>query len=348
MKTSVLKFICISILIILWTSGFALAAKKGTIVLKNGETYENAEYKIDKVYKTVKVKLPDGETEKNFSFSNIDAIYDSDGKNLAPRLLGRWYVPKTEFTPESSSEIIDSVSSSEDTSDNSRQPETMPKNNRQNSNWLSEESDHYKHLTRRLWNAAFRFGGQYSVPLGSWFQGINSGPGFDITSMFSITHQIAIRFDFTKSGLNVSENYISFYSMDPSFSIVDQKTTMGVHRFYVSGVYYNRFDRNRLDGGTIFYAWSGLGAAVHKMSYEGTLVDNTTNEQFHDKIEDTISKFSLYNGVGFIFLLSKKVGIDVTASLDYIFIGTIESHSGYSDVQTAGIIDFKLGFVYFI
>jgi hypothetical protein len=109
MTTLVSRIVCLSILILLLASGFTMAAKKGTIVLKNGDTYENIEYKIDKEYKTVKAKLSDGETEKNFSFSNIDAIYDSDGNNLAPKLLGRWYDPRVESTSESLPEITDSL-----------------------------------------------------------------------------------------------------------------------------------------------------------------------------------------------------------------------------------------------
>lgn len=279
-----------------------------TVVTKSGERFENVSCTVNSIYKTVTIIYE--ETKRNFSFTQIEAIFDEMGNNITPDLLEGHYTPTNET-------------------------------------WKSERDEYIKTARQRLWKYGFRVGSNYSFLIGDYYEGFTSGVGFEGDFLIAVTHNIAIRATVSKSGMGWNDDY-GMVSLDPDITILDQDYSVSGMRYLVGAQYYKRTDR-KTPGKTIFYLNMGLGAIDHRLKAKLRLRDNTTAQIRDEEFHYSQTKFLTSFGGGIIFLMSNSIGLDMAASLDVVYVGTTDDadYSYYgSDVQTALIFDIKLALVF--
>ncbi len=294
-------------IILLCSSVLASIVENCTVVTKSGERYEDVTATVNHQYKTVAIQLED--SKKNISFTQIETILDAQGNNITPELLDGHYSPKKE-------------------------------------EWRSERDEFVKASKKKLWNLGLRLGINYSFPVGTYYEGMNSGIGFEGDFLIAVNHYIAIRGIVSKSGMKWDDNY-GLISLDPGVTIIDQDWTMNAMRYVLAGQYYNRPKKNS-GGKTIWYAYSGLGVISHKLTGDLSVRDNSDNSIENISESDTQTKFVTTFGGGAIFLTSNNFGIDLSACMDVVYIGSDpnqDSYGLYGNVQTALILDIKLALI---
>lgn len=335
------------------------ATKNATVVLKNGKTYEEVSVKLNNAFKVIEIKSEDGKIKKKISVTQVSSILDEDGNDITKNILGRWYNPN-QVMPEKPAveeklegKEVESSPPDQTTTQEStpiisepKKQEDPPKKER----WLSDDNPRVINAKKKTWNVAFKAGSGYNIPGGVWFEGVKSGIGLGGNFLIALNHKYALSFEYSKTGLYVDDDFLRFYIIEPGYSITNQTSDFSTSRYYVSFLYYKQGKANSHGLKPIYYIYTGLGMVRHQFLYEGTLVDDFTGAQAPLSMEDTVDKFSMPAGVGVIFPLSKKLGIDLGASLDYLFIQSVENNTfATSDnVQTAIVFNINLGLVYFL
>ena len=278
----------------------------GSIVLKTGEAYDSVTFSVNNVYKTITIELDDRDRE--VSFKDISRITDQSGNDITRDILGSRYSPAVRET------------------------------------WVSENSEVYRHATAKLWNCAVRFSGNYSIPIGDYYEGIESNIGFEADLRIALSYQADVRFMVSRAGMKLDDDF-RIYSLDPDISIIDQKWGFHVMRYIIALEMYKPLDKYKKDL-NYFYLYSGLGAAVHTMSGDITLLNNNTMEIASASDSYTEKKFAMTVGLGLIAALAPNFGFDFSASYDFIVAGNASNESG-NGVVYAYILDLKIGAVYF-
>ncbi|MDD5425151.1 MAG: hypothetical protein PHN52_01500 [candidate division Zixibacteria bacterium] len=343
-KYSTMSIKCILIFLFILTFGSKAEAVEGTIVTKAGDRYDNVKYKIDNFYKVVTVYLE--KDQKNISFPDIKAIYDTEGKNIAGDLLKGYYKPEDS---EKQLEIIDTVKpvhpvviDSVNKVDSGFRSKQLFKDE-----WRSNNDQVFKEAAKKYWNVGFRLGCNFSVPLGTYYDGINSSIGFEGDFLVAVTNKIAIRVIISKAGLKWDDSF-RLYSLNPEYEIISQEFKLNVIRYMLAVQYYNRFGE-KIPAKTMWYAVTGLGAIAHKTTFECKYINTITSEIYLVEDDYQETKFAMNLGFGIIQMFSKNVGLDFGLNWDLVFIGKVENEDDswnyYSDVQTAGILDFKLSLI---
>jgi hypothetical protein len=268
-------------LMLVTLAGNVHALEQGTIILKSGEKYENVGYRIDKTYNIVRVDL-EGKT-RNFSFHQIDTILDSDGNDITSDILG-----------------------------------TVGARTRET--WHSENDEVVKQARARLWDASISLGGSFTFPLGDYYDGVSSGLGFGGDVAFTLTHNVALRFTVTRTGMDFDDTY-RLISFDPGITILDQDMSLTAWRIQAAGQYYKYLDRDK--DLSMYYVYTGLGVLSHKMSVEATFYDSYVDQTYSVEETATETKFATSFGAGLIMMLSPHWGIDGGAHFDVVFVGRV-------------------------
>lgn len=308
----------------------ANAAGPGKAVLKNGESFEFVKCKSLTLFRAVEFTLNEQKEKRKVSFSDIQTVFDQEGKDITPQLLGGWYklegienTPGTESVPDSQTTAV--------------APKTT---------WVSENSSTYREMHRRLWKIAPQFLGCYSFGIGDWFRGVNPGLGFEASFMVAINDYIALKGSFSRSGLNVDDDYFDIIPPYPGNWEMSQKSSLSVYRYLVSAVYYKCISSGQ-GKRNIIYAYSGLGAAQHLMHAQATALDLDTDDLYILDNKKSMTKFDAVLGGGFISPIYKKLNFNFDLSLDGIIVGTYRDNdwSGWGNTQYAYIFDLKAGLV---
>lgn len=247
--------------------------------------------------------------EVNISFIDIESIHDRHGRDITKKILGSRYAAPGET-------------------------------------WLTEGSQVIRRSREKIWNAALRLGTNYSIPSGDYYDGIVAGFGFGGTVHLPITHQIAIQVLVSKSGMKVDEDF-RIYLNDPNYSIVSQDYGISTVRYLAAVEYYQHIDRSKTER-SFWYIYSGLGAAVHKITTDAIIRYNPTGEQIHVDDSSNESKFIISLGFGFVKSVSRDIGIDFDVNMDIVHIGTVPSDTFGDDIVYAYIFDFKIGLMGFL
>jgi len=306
----------------------ANAAGPGKAVLKNGESFEFVKCKSLAQFRAVELTLNEQKENRKVSFSDIQTVFDQEGKDITPQLLGDWYkpegtesVPETESAPDSQTTVV--------------APDTK---------WVSENSSTYREMHRRLWKIAPQFLGCYSFGVGDWFRGVNPGLGFEASFMVAINDYIALKGSFSRTGLNVDDDFYYIIPPYPGNWEMSQQSSLSVYRYLVSGVYYHRLTPGQ-EKENFIYAYTGLGAAQHSMHAEAIAHDLDTDDYYLLDGKDTMTKFDVVLGGGVIIAISKSFSFNFDVSLDNIVVGQAETNnwSGWGNTQYAYIFDLKAG-----
>jgi hypothetical protein len=305
-----------AIVLVLCLTSVSLATlnKTGTITLKSGEVYENVPYKIDKVFKVVKITIA-GDV-RNVSFNDIALITDSKGKDITAKAIGKYYDG----------------------------PMVLPDNSAKG--WQSEHSEVYRLARVRLWKAAISFSGSYNFPAGDYYEGIGSGPGFEGSIRLSLNHEVALRFMVSKTGLGLKDDYY-FYSLNPDTTIISQDIGFSGIRYLAAVEYYRHFNKAAKDMG-MWYIYAGLGAFSNKMTLEMTLRRNSTSYTWNENSSYSEDKFILSFGFGMDKAFTPQIGIELGAGFDMEVVGSAENELGHEAPVYAYIFDLRAGLVFFL
>ena len=322
------------LLIVLSASDASALPKASSIELADGTVYHDVQYRVDKLYYIVVISAPDDDV--NISFTEIVAIIDEDGEDVTVEKLGGDYRPARKAvskTPESTpaAPVEQPVAG---TPEVAQPTEAWPTNT---SKPVGRTSP---------FNIGVQVNVGYSFPLGSWYDGINSGVGYGADVFIRLTHEMALRGTISKAGARREKQ--NYYDGLP---IIRNDVDISVMRYYLSLQYYN-WNNWRRNGKLMWYLYSGLGAVSHSSSGMMIVHDPYENTDYIIIPEgDTITKFSLVNGGGFTQLLGERTAIQFGCTWDLLFIGKVEdddSYSGlYGDVQTASILEIQVGIVQF-
>ena len=298
----------------------ALAATASLIELNDGTIYENVEFRVDKSYKVISFKI-DGK-KKNISFTDISRILDDNGENVTARYLGKYM--KTSQAMQS--ESYKTVQKKED--------------------WLGETDPIREKYNKPLWGVAFPISANFSIPVGRYYEGFKAGLGFSGEILISINRNLSLRGTVSKSGMQDDLNEIA-----PGFRIIDDNLKFNVWKYFISLQYSNgpNWSANKKMG---LYGFGGIGAVSHKLTGAAIIQDPVTDSMFIIiGSGDVDSKFAITTGIGFVGLLSPSFGIDFGTTIDVIIVGTRQSNAAYDpygNVQTARVIDFRVGLITFL
>ncbi len=303
MQNRKFKFIIILCSLILLPS-ILRASDPVNIVLKSGEKYENVSYKIDRVNGLITLEK-DG-WEKDIRIWNVQSITDINGVDITNKLLGVSRGPDSDI-------------------------------------WRSENSEVVRQARRLAWTATLRFGGNYSFPMGDYYDGINSGIGFGGDIRIAVSENIAIKAVVTKTGLTLS-NDIHLMTI-PEVTILSEDLSFSALKFLIGGEYYRHFDITKQDLSMIYLFW-GLGAISHTTLTKATLQHQITGEIAYVDDKYTQTKFAMDFEIGVVKQIFKKTGLDFSGSFDMVAVGKAqESYGAYGNVAYAYILEFKVGIV---
>ena len=279
----------------------AFAAKASRIELKGGEVYENVTFTVDEHYQVITIKM--GDWKRTVNFSDIAQIVDEDGQDVTAYHLGDYYKP-----PEKKRE----------------------------GEWLSKEDPRYKTLQKRPFDFGVRGGTNYSFPIGDYYNGVKSGIGYGFDVIFPVTKNVAIRGTISKSGM---KNDLK--SMFPGMTILKDDLSLNAWRYAVSGQYY-KWPGWKTGAKLLYYGFVGIGVITHKFSGSATIQDPISDETvILYGTGDSEDKFMITYGGGLITMISKRVGMELGATFDLVFVrGT-----AYYESTNAAVFDLKVGLV---
>lgn len=168
----------ISLLLLLITVPATAATGIYTIRLTSGETLENVAGEVDQQFKVM--KLEDG---RAISFADIAGIQNG-GVDVTRAILGRDARNTSPSVPEGSSTGPATGSAPEPGPAPSMEPGEQPAVESTDapaqSPWLSESSEAFREARRPLWRWGIKAGGNFSSPMGNYYDGFGSGAGYDV------------------------------------------------------------------------------------------------------------------------------------------------------------------------
>jgi hypothetical protein len=261
----------------------ALGKNFGTIILKSGERYENTEYTVDKYFKLIVIKHEGEESE--ISFSDIQTIYDPSGNDITNKIMGGEY-------------------------------------RRESETWLSKESAPIKKYRTKAWSVIVGVEGDFSVPLGDYFEGITSGIGYGANLRFALSESAALRFMVSRAGLKMGKELYEYEQMGIKFSTMR----------YLGGVDFYKHINWQSKDLSLWYGYAAMGIVKYTMSL--------------GSVKTTESDFALGGGIGIIQMVAPDIGFEGCISYELLFVNTGEE-STYYESGNAYIFDIRIGLTKF-
>jgi hypothetical protein len=290
-----------------------IARPVSRVELTDGTVYEHAEVEVDNIYKVLTIQS--GGDQRSVSFTEVQLILDVEGRDITPEVLGKHYGV-------------------------AQQPQT---DEQSPSNEFEDEFDRQRRPRRWPLNGGFVAYGNFSLPTGSWYDGIIPSFGFGFDGFVAVGKRFALRASVSKAGTGVDVD-----ELFDNVEVLSNDLSSSVWRYFLSFQYHN-WPAWQEGGRMVYYLFSGVGVVSHKMSGSALINDPQSGQLlilYGD--ESSTSKFSTTYGFGAIAMISPNLGINFAANLDVLFIGSVENPDSIygSDVQTAGIIDVRIGLTY--
>jgi len=285
----------------------ACADKASRIELADGTAYENVTFSVDKVYQIVTIEL--GDWKQKVDFGDVARIVDEGGEDITAKVLGEKYKPVEK---------------------------------KREGDWLSKENPTYKAHQKRPFDFGIRAGGNYSFPMGDYYEDINSGIGYGFDAVVTVTKNVAIRGSVSRAGLKDD-----LKAMFPGMIILEDDISLNIWRYAVCGQYYQWPDW-KTGGKMLYYGFAGLGAITHKMSGTAMLQEPPAGDMWEIRgTGDTENKFMLTYGGGLITMISDRVGVEFGITLDVVFVGRSDDLDVvyYGKADYANIFDLKVGLI---
>ncbi len=294
------------VLIVFCCAQAAFGARASRIELKNGQVYEDVDFSVDDVYKVLTIKR--GDWKLSFSLPDIARIIDENGQDVSADYLRDYYEP-----PEESQE----------------------------SDWLPEKEMQRKGYRMRPFDFGIRAGANFSFPTGDYYEGTKSGVGYGFDAIIPVTRNIAIRGTISRSGMQ--DDLKSYLAYD--VSVLDDNLSLNVWRYALSAQYYS-WPGWRTGGSAMYYLYGGVGAISHKFSGTMTVQNRSTGEiGVIYPTGDAQTEFMFTYGGGLVAMLARQVGLEIGATVDWVFAGGQDDQVYYGPGGNAFVLDLKAGLV---
>jgi hypothetical protein len=282
--------------------------------LKSGQVYEHVYFIIDSYNDVVEFRTDDG--IKAVGFNDIAKITDKKGKDITISVIG---------TPHDYSAVA-----SESEGEGS----------------ITKNLEYRRPPSGNIWVAAIRFSGAYTTPFGDYYKRIFPGIGYEGDIRVALTHEFALRFLVSKTGLRLKD--------EPSVRFNHSDATILSHHTYFTGMryiaaieVYRRFNKNSNDPSTWFF-YGGLGNFTNKVTVEMELQSDSTGQTWNIKDSSTDNKFILSFGAGFDKAFEPKLALEFGVGLDVEKAGSTVNESGIMGPSYAFVFDMRIGLVYYL
>lgn len=341
------------------------AATTGTVVLKDGTRFENVKYSTSSYHRALTVTDTASGEKTNYRYSDIEAIFDEDGTNIAPQLLGKFYVPsETKDTDvdttrdETASNIEEVISkndstlaATQDVGEDEKQTQVHSIDISRGETWKSKDSEIHVKARQKLWNVLIEAEINQGFASGDYYEGIEGGIGFGGDMIIPVHRDFAIRLEVSLSGIKIPDDFEFLYSIDPDIRIISQKASYDAWRFLCS-FQWNIIGQDGELQKTIPFIYSGLGALYERYSSKATFFDAGVNEYYTLDADNSKTRFMMTLGGGVMQRVSTRLAISGTATMDIIWVEALFRESD-GDVReglapNAMILDLKLGLVLFL
>jgi hypothetical protein len=301
---------------------------KTITIITNTNKYNNVIYQVDTTNKIIQIER-DG-WKSQIKFSDIDTILDKNGSDVTLLILGG------NSSAENNALMVaaDSLKIKNESHGNIKE------------SWISENSRTIEQARTKKWEAGIGGSVNFSVPASSYYKGIHEGIGYEGTLHIAINHEMAVRIEISRAGLKMGKE-VQLYSNDPNISIIKQKITFTAMRYNIGVEFYKNINRKVKDL-NFWYTYSAVGSITHRSKTELTLRDNQTDLITPVSSIYSESKFNLVVGIGMIKSIQKNWAIDLSASLDAVFLGkdpNRETTFFGNNMVYAHIFDFKAGLI---
>ncbi len=293
--------VLIALILLLITSvSLIQASETATFELKSGEQYKDVKFEVNDFYKTVLLEYQGSKI--NVSFSDIKIITDQSGRDVTSRVLQGYYRPQKE-------------------------------------EWVSRESNEYKAAMAKSWVGLFSIGGNLSIPAGDYYDGIKSGVGYEGDFRLALSHQVALQFIVSRSGMRISEK-MHLISYDPNIQILNEDLGFHATRYEAAVNFHQPFSRIQ-DSRSMWYGLSGIGIITHTTTTKATVRQINTGQIGNINDSQSNSKFAFMFGFGAIKMFSKRMGLDCGFTLDLVAVSS-GNNAHKSEVFYGYIFDLKL------
>ncbi|HUU46061.1 MAG TPA: hypothetical protein VM118_10050 [Acidobacteriota bacterium] len=279
------------------------------IVLRDSTVYHDAEVAFDDIYKTVEIKA--GDWKRTVSITDIAAIFDTTGQDVTGKYLGEYYRAPG-----------DTVSADADAAGF-----VLPD----------------VRIHRFPWNFGLHSSGNFSIPLGDFYEGIKAGVGYGFEMTVPVARNIAVRAFVSRSGMRDDLDVPA-----SEYIVHEDDFGMSVWR-YVLAAQYHEWPRWKTGGRVMYYLYSGLGAISHKTTGHMLIEERATgNLLMIEGSGESLTKLIVSEGFGIVAKVSRNLGVEAKLALDLVFVGAREDpdyFTPYGNVEQALIIDFQIGLV---
>jgi hypothetical protein len=302
-------------LLLLFLPMVASADERVTVVLKTGVRYERVTCQVLPQFSVLELRdgVKDDSSHSNMrpvsvervSFTNVEAIYDADGKNIAPRLLASRYRPSE---PEHVSEAPSA-------------PLEFPPS--------------------RPWHVMFAVDGGYDLPFGDYYQGVKLGPGFGGTVHVALTSELALRAEASKLGLDFdSSNHA--VSNDPDVVIVSEKDDLDALRTMI-GLEYHQPVIRRGEWSGLWFLHSSFGAIRHSIHSRIRARQVSTGQEADLVGDGTDTRFAMTTGAGGMLMVRKHLAVCGSADFNGVWTKTYASDGTTGHGIKGLILGFRAG-----
>ncbi len=277
------------------------AVDTATITLKDGTVYEDVSYFVNNRHKTIEISMDPG--SRTVSFIDVERIVNGKGENVTKLVLGGHYKPENSETGK------------------------------------SEADEVYARARRKLWNIGISFGGNYCFPMGDYYDGLASGPGFDGDIFVALTHNLALRASVSYASISPDDNLAFIATDDYADSYLLDNYSFSSWRYFLSAQYYYRPDRTT-PGKVIYFLYSGLGAVTDKTSADQTYLADDPADEYTIRIKDSETNFGTVFGAGLNYMFEPKIGLYVGAKLNLVW----RSHSDQGEEDYVSYTEYAYQF----
>lgn len=355
-------------------SGTAAAAEVVTVVLKNGVRHEQVSYRVVREFNTLELKS--GERLVQVSFSDVEAVLDVRGDNIAPRLLGSRYRPTGAVSPGDrvpqrsgsivlkSGERLDYVrymlnpARRELTIHRGAQPRAVPYDSV--GTLLDSEG---KDVTTDLveppaWADSTSDAPRSPEPSPSmrpprpWRAALVLDGGLDAPlgdyydgakggPGFGGTVLLAVTHDLalraTVSRLGLGfDGGFGLVSLDPGIEILSQNYSMDAVRIQAGLAYWQTIERRNAWAG-FWSVHSSIGAIRHGLQGSATFRNTGTGETFLGTASNPETKLAMTSGAAAIFMVGRRIGLEISGDIDFVWT-TVYRSDGSTGAAVKGYV----------
>ncbi len=280
-----------------------------SVELKTGEKYDQVTYMM--LPRLDVLELRSGDRIINVSYSDVEAIRDATGNNIAPRLLGTRYRPSAagKAPPWGTTGV------------RSREP-SPPTPLR----------------------VVLVVDGGMDVPLGDYYSGVRGGPGFGGAIHVPVSSEVALTASVSLLGLELGDSY-DLVSRDPSILVTSQTHDLDGWRFLAGAEYHRSLGGHRA-AWSFWYVHSSLGAIRHGVRQDARFRDTVTGQTYLAASNATDTRFAMSNGVGLVYGVWSHVGFAASGTIDMVWAKDYSSGTGTFLGFTGYVLGARVGLAY--